>query len=295
MPRTRSSADAPRAEGQGPPAEPLRLFSGAPRAAARRVLLPAASLWIGFCAAMADGPVAWGWLFLVALGVLLFEAGKNLSAEPGRATRAWAAYLGGIAVGIGIAVGREPRVLWLGVPGAVLAFFYHALPLRLSRRGLGEAVGAAVYGPMIACGTFLALRHEITGRVLFASIPLGLLAAAFLWAGGLGGPEGGADGPGGGGEAPAGPPDPRTGLRDARIFTTLVLGAYFLLLLLARRSLPGRVLLGLAGLPHGVAAARRLLAGAEPAARAVPVRAWALLSFLLYAAGAGVGLLFALP
>jgi 1,4-dihydroxy-2-naphthoate octaprenyltransferase len=267
------------------------VFADTPRAAARRVLLPAASLWIGFCAAMADGPVAWGWLLLAALGVLLFEAGKNLSAAPGRATRAWAAYLGGIAVGIGIAVGREPRVLWLGVPGAALAFFYHAPPFRLSRRGLGEAVAAAVYGPMIACGTFLTLRHGITGRVLLASIPLGLLAGAFLWAGGFAGPEDGPDGPGGGTGTREGP----AGLRDARVFTGLVLGAYFLLLLLARRSLPGRVLLGLAGLPHGVAAARRLLAGSGPAERAVPARAWALLSLLLYAAGAGVGLLFALP
>lgn len=256
------------------------------------MLLPAAPLWIGFCAAMADGPVAWGWLLLAALGLILFEAAKNLSAEPGRTGRAWAGYLGGIAVGIAIAVAREPRVLWLGVPGAALAFFYHAPPFRLSRRGLGEVVAGAVYGPMIACGTFLMLRHGITGRVLFASIPLGLLAAAFLWAGGFTGSEDGPDRSGAGPGTPAGP----SGLhRDARVFTGLVLGAYFLLLVLARRALPGRVLLGVAGLPHGVAAARRLLAGPEPAERAVPARAWALLSFLLYAAGAGVGLLFALP
>lgn len=68
----------------------------------------------------------------------------------------------------------------LGIGGVLLAFFYHAPPVKLSYRGLGEIAVATVYGPMICCGTFLVQRNEISTETIFLSIPLGILIAAFL-------------------------------------------------------------------------------------------------------------------
>jgi hypothetical protein len=50
------------------------------------------------------------------------------------------------------------------------------------------------------------------------------------------------------------------------------------------------VVFGLAGLPFGAAAARRLLRAPAATARIVPAQAWTLLSFLLMAAGSAAGL-----
>lgn len=302
----------------GRAAEGLRRF-----AAPKLTLASAASIWLGFCAAMAEGPVAWGWLLLTVLGIFLIEVAKNASgelydfdsgADPGvapedrspfsggrrvlvegllsrGATRAvgWIAYLGGIAAGLTIVLAREPRVLWLGLAGVALAFFYHAPPLRLAYRGLGEIAVAVIYGPLIACGTYLVQRHAVSDEVLFASIPLGLLIAAFLWINEF--PDYRAD-------LAAGKRTwvVRLGRRKAaRAFSGMILGAYLLLLLFVGKEVPTLVFLGAAGIPHGAAAVGRLLADPETTERVVPAQAWTLLSFLLYAAGAGVGLLFGLP
>jgi hypothetical protein len=54
-------------------------------------------------------------------------------------------------------------------------------------------------------------------------------------------------------------------------------------------GLPLTVWLGLAGAPHAVAAARRLLRHPETTQEIVPAQAWTLLSFVLMAAGIGAG------
>jgi 1,4-dihydroxy-2-naphthoate octaprenyltransferase len=292
-------------------------------AAPQLTLASAASIWLGFCAAMAEGPIAWGWLLLTLLGVFLLEVAKNASgeiydfdsgADPGVPSEdrspysggrrvlvegllsrgavrgvGWIAYLGAAAAGLAIVLMREPRVLWFGLAGVALAYFYHAPPFRLAYRGLGEIAVALVYGPLIACGTYLVQRHSISDGVLFASIPLGVLIAAFLWVN----------------EFPDCRADQAAGKRTwvvrlgrrkaARAFSGLILGAYLLLLLFVGKEVPTLSLLGAAGIPHGAAAVGRLLAEPEDVARVVPAQAWTLLSFLLYAAGAGLGLLFGLP
>ena len=47
-------------------------------------------------------------------------------------------YAAGIAIGIGLAAARGWDLLWLGVAGALLSFFYTAPPLKLVHRGLGD-------------------------------------------------------------------------------------------------------------------------------------------------------------
>jgi UbiA prenyltransferase family len=90
-------------------------------------------------------------------------------------------YALGVAAGLAIVAFREPSVLWLGLGGVFLAYFYHAPPFQLSYRGFGELAVAFAYGPLITCGTYLVQRRAISPEVALLSLPLGLLIAAFLW------------------------------------------------------------------------------------------------------------------
>ena len=282
-------------------------------------LASAASLFVGLAAAAHDGPLAWGWLVLTVAGVFAVEVAKNASGEvvdwdsgtdaavapedrspfsggkrvlvDGLLTRgqvmtvAAAAYALAAAVGLSIVVGREPRVLALGLAGVAMAFFYHAPPLRLSYRGLGEAAVAVCYGPLVSCGAYLVQRSAVSRDVALASLPLGAMVAAFLWIN----------------EFPDFDADRAAGKRNlvvrlgrrraARAFAVLAAAAYAGLAALPLLGVPRAILLGFAGAPLAFAAARRLLARPEVTRAIVPAQAWTLLSFLLLAAGAGIGLL----
>ena len=278
-------------------------------------------MMLGACAAAHDGALAWGWLALTVAGVFGVEVGKNASgelvdfdsgtdlavAERDRTpfsggkrvlvdrlltrsqTKAVAAtaYALAVAAGVAIAAYREPRVLWLGLVGVACAFFYHAPPVKLSYRGLGELAVALCYGPLIASGTYLVQRGSVSREVLWLSLPLGALIASFLWIN----------------EFPDYEADRGAGKRTlvvrlgrsgaSRVFSLIVASAYAGLAALALAELPPTIRLGLAGLPFGLAAAVRLARDAQATPRIVPAQVWTLLSFLLMAAGSAVGLLIA--
>ncbi|HTM21360.1 MAG TPA: prenyltransferase, partial [Kofleriaceae bacterium] len=245
-------------------------------------LASAAGMLLGAALAAHAGPLHWGWLAATVAGIFCIEAAKNASGEifdwdsgadqavadedrspfsGGKRvlvdrlmTRRQAAgvaaafYLVGGALGAVIVLGREPAVLWLGLAGAALAFFYHAPPLALSYRGLGELAVALSYGPIITSGTYLVQRGRIDPAVLLASAPLGLLVGAFLWVNEF--PDRRAD-------AAAGKRTMvvRLGARRAAIGFAVVVGAAFAgLALLPLAGLPAAVLGGLIGLPLAVAA-----------------------------------------
>lgn len=278
-----------------------------------------ASMVLGGAAAARDGALDGGWLAVTIAGILALEAAKNASGEVwdydsgtdlavAPADRSpfsggkrvlvdrlltrgetWvvaaAGYLLGIAAGLAIVALREPRVLVFGVAGVALAWFYHAPPFRLSYRGLGEIAVAIAYGPLIACGTFLVQRGNVSSEVLLASLPLGALIGAFLVIN----------------EFPDYRADRGAGKRNlvvrlgrraaARLFAGILLVSYGGLALLPLAGLPVAVWLGAAGLPLAVAAAVRLAREGESTMRVVPAQAWTLIAFLLMAVGTGAGLL----
>ena len=281
-------------------------------------LASVASIILGAAVAAWQGPIAWGWLALTLLGVFFFEAAKNASGEifdwdsgadqaldesertpfsggkrvlvDGLMTRrqtavmAAAFYTLGIAAGLAIVIAREPRVLWLGMLGAGLAFFYHAPPLKLAYRGLGEVAVALAYGPVIACGTYLVQRHSVSLEVLLASVPLGLAIMGFLWIN----------------EFPDARADALAGKRTlvvrlgrpvaSRAFALLVGVTYIGVLLLPLFGLPIGIWGGFIGLPFAARAARRLMRFPKTPAETVPAQGWTLLSFVLLAVGAALGL-----
>ncbi len=167
--------------------------------------------------------------------------------------------------------------------GIACAFFYHAGPLRLAYRGWGEAAVALCYGPLIATGTNLVQRGRISMDVVLASLPLGLLIAAFLWINQF--PDYRADRAAGKRNLVV-----RLGRERASTgFALLVAAALLLGLGLPGLGLPPGLWLGmLAALPLQ-AAVRRVLTRPRDPARLVPAQAWTLAGFLLYAIGVGLG------
>lgn len=313
---------APGGPARGSEADPSRsrLAAGIRRLADPKISLASmASLFLGAAAAGAYGPLSVPWLAATVLGIFCLEVAKNASGEvfdydsgtdlavreedrspfsggkrvmvdrllSRRQTWAVAATAYGLGIGFGLLIVtlREADVLWLGAVGVACAFFYHAPPLALSYRGLGEAVVGLCYGPLIASGAYLVQRGAVTGMVVLAALPLGILVAAFLWIN----------------EFPDYRADREAGKRNlvvrlgrpaaARAFAGLVAAALLLAALLPVFGLPAGVLGGLIALPAAVSAARTLLRHPEETARLVPAQARTLLAFLLYALGAGVGLL----
>ena len=303
------------------PAGPERSFRrGLWRLADPKISLASmAGMFLGACAAVSAGPLSGGWLALTVLGIFAIEVAKNASGEiydfdsgtdravapdertpfsggkrvlvDGLLTRgqtkviAWCGYVAGAAAGLEIAIQREPAVLALGAAGVALAFFYHAPPARLSYRGGGEAAVALAYGPLVVLGTEIVQRGRFSSGAFLASLPLGLMIAAFLWVNEI--PDRRAD-------ALAGKRTlvVRLGTRRAaHAYPAIVAAAFAFAAALPRiTGVPGTAL-GMLGLPPAIAAAWMLDAGRAGRARLARAQALTLVSFLIFAAGAGAGFL----
>jgi len=278
-----------------------------------------AAMFLGACAAAHDGALSLWWLTLTVLGIFFVEVAKNASGEifdfdsgtdraiasqdrspysgekrvliDGLLTRGQTikistiSYLLGIVVGLMIVGYREPRIFWLGVAGVALAFLYNAPPLKLSYRGFGELAVGISYGPLITAGTYLVQRGTVTLEVILASVVLGLLIVAFLWAN----------------EFPDYKADLASGRHNlvvqlgrakaARAFVAIVALAGAVLAFLPLAGVPVGVWLGAFSLVPALISCRILLRSAEVTSRVVPAQAMILLSFVLYALGSGIGLL----
>lgn len=295
-------------------------WSGVWRLADPKITLAsAASLFVGACAAAADGPLEWGWLGAAAAGIFFLEAAKNASGEifdfdsgadlavedkdrspfsggkrvlvDGILSRgqtitvAAAAYALGAAIGLFIVVWKEPRVLALGLAGVILAYGYHAPPLRLSYRGFGEAAVALCYGPLIGGGLYLMERGVMPFRVWAALVPVGLMIGAFLWIN----------------EFPDYEADKKSGKnnlvvllgrrRASLVFPAIIIIAAASLALLPLYGWPRWTWLGAAFLVPALQAAAVLLRRPESTPDLIGAQARVLVSFLILAGGIGIGIL----
>jgi 1,4-dihydroxy-2-naphthoate polyprenyltransferase len=282
-------------------------------------LASVASLFLGTAAAARDGVLHLGYLAFTILGIFLLEAAKNMSGElfdwdsgtdqrvapedrspfsggkrvlvDGLMTRgqtigvAFVLYALAGAVGLVVTL-HEPRVLWLGLGGAAIAFFYHAPPFKLAYRGLGELAVMLAYGPMILCGAYLVQRGTVAPWLLHLAMPLGLMISAFLFVN----------------EMPDARADAESGKRTlvvrlgkdraSRAFALFPLVAFgYLLALPAIAPVGPGVWLGFVGLPLAAVAAIRVRRHHACTADLVPAQGFTLLSFVLLALGGGVGLL----
>lgn len=297
-----------------------RLWIGIARVADPKITLASmASIFLGAAAAARDGPMAWGWLALTVVGIFFVEAAKNASGDvfdfdsgadqavapedrspfsggkrvllDGLMSRSQLAAvaaafyaLGGVA-GLAIVIWRDATVAWLGAIGALIAFFYHAPPLKLAYRGFGELAVAVTYGPLICGGTYLVQRGALPPQIIALAAPLGLLIGGFLWINEF--PDHHADA-----QAHKRTLVVRLGRRRAsRAFALLVSLAFSAQLALPLAGITSWSWLGLAGAPLAIAAARRLWREYEQTSRMVAAQRWTLLSFVALAFGGGIGLL----
>lgn len=273
------------------------------------------AMFLGACVASAQGPVNWLWFIPVFLGIICLEAAKNASGDvfdydsgadiavtaenrspfsggkrvivDGLMTReqtvtaAAVFYILGIVSGLSIVLFHEPKILLIGILGVTLAYFYNAPPLKLSYRGFGEAAVAITYGPLICCGTYIALRHELTTTIILLSIPLGILISAFLVINEF--PDRKSD-------LGAGKMNLVVRLEEQKagwLFAGMIIIAFFVIFLLLSTGVVQSIWPGLIGLPFGLAAIKRVTATKETAAL-IPAQQWTLVCFVLTAFGLGL-------
>ncbi len=158
--------------------------------------------------------------------------------------RVWIAlYAGGAVLGVCLALTRPNGwlLLLLGLIGGALAVFYTLPPFSLQYHGLGDLAVGVVFGPIVTLGAYAVQTGALSWEAFYASLPLGILVAAFLFVNEM--PEHETDPRGGKRTIPA-----RIGLeRSFRMYLGMVVVAIgFLVAAAAAGWVPWLALLGLA-------------------------------------------------
>ena len=92
------------------------------------------------------------------------------------------AYAVAIAIGLYLASVAGWGLLWLGLAGVLISYFYTAPPLRLVHRGLGEPATALGFGPIMVLGAYYVQTGHYALQPLVLSIPVALLVMLILYA-----------------------------------------------------------------------------------------------------------------
>jgi len=92
------------------------------------------------------------------------------------------AYAAAIAIGLYLASVAGWGLLWLGLAGVLISFFYTAPPLRLVHHGLGEPATALGFGPIMVLGAYYVQTGHYALQPLVLSIPVALLVMLILYA-----------------------------------------------------------------------------------------------------------------
>ena len=144
--------------------------------------------------------------------------------------RVWMGLLAAAAmIGLVLAATRPNGwiLLVLGGIGGAIGVFYTLPPLALQYHGVGEVAVAVIFGPLVVLGSYVVQAGAVSPEPVWASIPLGLLVAAFLLVNEM--PEHETDPRGGKRTIPA-----RIGLeRSVRLYEAMVFAALLLLLVFA--------------------------------------------------------------
>jgi 1,4-dihydroxy-2-naphthoate octaprenyltransferase len=173
------------------------------------------SVGLGTAVAAEQGPVAWGWFLLTALGAVLVHAAGNVLNDyfdsrngvdqadsptaiyrphpilagllSPRALLTEGLLLLALAAGIGLTLAayRSTHILWLSLAGLVLTLAYTARPLALKYRALGEVAVFLVWGPLMVEGAHAVQRGTLSLDALAVSVPFGALVALVLLANNL--------------------------------------------------------------------------------------------------------------
>src|SRR6266511_1976026 len=197
-----------------------------------------------------------------------------------------------VAAVIGLALAATRPNGWillvLGGIGGVTGVFYTLPPLALQYHGVGEVAVAVIFGPLVVLGSYVVQAGAVAWEPVLASIPLGLLVAAFLLVNEM--PEHETDPRGGKRTIPA-----RIGLENSmRLYEAMVSAALLLLVVLAVvQVVPWPALLGLIAIVPLTKARSILHAHFREYPAHIPANAATIQAVLLLGAGMTAGYILA--
>ena len=245
----------------------------------------AASVAVGVAAAFAvSGTVHWGWAILTLIGAVSLQACTNIKndlddqltgaddlnrtpilgltggsrvLQRGLAARAEllaAMLVFGLlsgAIGLYFALAGRPGVIAFGLAGLLVGWVYTGPPLRLANRGLGELAVAVAFGLGIVCATAYVQLGQVPMLAVAASTPVSILVALVLFMNGF--QDAASDE-----QVAKRTAVVRLGLgRASRVYPLIATAAALsLTVLVVNGLLPWAALVGLAGFPLFVQAAR---------------------------------------
>lgn len=148
-------------------------------------------------------------------------------------------YAVAVVVGLVLVVLTGPGLLWLGLAGLLISWFYTAPPLRLVHHGLGELAVALGFGPIMVLGAYFVQTGHYAWRPFILSLPVAFLVMLILYAN----------------EIPDRGPDARAGKRTlvVRLSPTAVVRGYVLFAALSYLVIVAGVLAGLIPWPALIA------------------------------------------
>lgn len=92
-----------------------------------------------------------------------------------------AAYVGGCAIGLYLALTRGWMILLIGLVGLVVSYGYTAPPLKFVYRGFGEFAVTVGFGPLLVLGSYFVQAQSLSWEAFLVSIPVGLLVMLILY------------------------------------------------------------------------------------------------------------------
>jgi 1,4-dihydroxy-2-naphthoate octaprenyltransferase len=170
------------------------------------------SVSVGTLLAAEEGPILWGWYLLVCLGIVCFHATANVYNDyfdtryrvdqPDSPTARYrpqpiltgiftpvqllteGMFLNAITILVGLilAFQRSMLVFWIGLIGFLSSVFYTAGPIKYKYRAWGEFSVFVMWGPLMFEGAYAVQRQALSLKVLYLSIPFGILVALVLLA-----------------------------------------------------------------------------------------------------------------
>lgn len=91
-----------------------------------------------------------------------------------------AVFLAAFLVGLILVAYRGPELLVVGIASILFGFAYTGGPFPLAYRGLGDLFVLVFFGLVAVGGTYYVMSGLVSGEVLVAAVPIGLLATNIL-------------------------------------------------------------------------------------------------------------------
>jgi 1,4-dihydroxy-2-naphthoate octaprenyltransferase len=92
----------------------------------------------------------------------------------------FAVFLTAFLVGLILVAYRGPELLVVGIASILFGFAYTGGPFPLAYRGLGDVFVLGFFGLVAVGGTYYVMSGIVSGEVLVAAVPIGLLATNIL-------------------------------------------------------------------------------------------------------------------